>query len=483
MLFKKILSLNSFSNLNILNRFNSTFERALGQPSHYTHPYLLEKDEVTPKLSKLQYEGRRLRLMHKLKNENERHIAIIPSNELTIMSEDIPYQFHQRTNFLYLTGFLEPDSCLLLEVEAKKDIFKSTLLVPDRDQSKELWNGPRSGTDGSSFLTGVHQTDSINNLSNILLKYLNEDYMIWCDYEDMMNMKMYYHHLRSFLDEAFKKDKCVKSLKKQIQELRLIKSSSEANLMFEACHITAEAFKQAMLTSEGGMNERTIQAIIDCECRIRGAQTLAYPPVVAGGERGNILHYINNNQRLVDGQLVLVDAGAEVNGYCADITRTWPVNGKFSAQQVKIYSIVLNVQLACIQLCIPGNNLDSIYAVMLHLLSRDLADADVFEKKLEAKEIYQIIRKYCPHHVGHWLGLDVHDTSLIARSRPLVPGMVVTIEPGLYLNQDDLKIKEEFRGIAVRIEDDILITDKDPKVLTSNCPKYPEDIEKLMNSN
>lgn len=229
-----------------------------------------------------------------------------------------------------------------------------------------------------------------------------------------------------------------------------------------------------------GMNERSIHALLECECKLRGGQMLAYPPVVAGGSRANTLHYIFNDQRVEDGELVLVDAGAEYHGYVADITRTWPINGKFSKQQRKIYDIVLNVQRACITLCTPKSTLDEIYGFMLIGLAKEMIDNNIFKNKPDRKEVVNMVRKYCPHHVGHWLGMDVHDTSHIPRSTPFEHGMVVTIEPGLYFEEGDIHVREEYHGIGIRIEDDILITHKDPVVLTVACPKDPDDIEKMM---
>jgi len=474
----------SISNQNKLRSSLKPWERDLGQPSNFTHPHIIKSNEVTPRITKKELEGRRLKLLHKLKTEGNKHLVILSGNELQYMSEDIPYVFHQNTNFLYLTGFLEPNSCLVMEADLNEHKFKSTLLVPKRDVNNELWHGPRSGEDGTTYLTGVNEADNIENLSTLLNNYKSSDHIIWCDYQECVNTKTFSQHLRPFLESVMTEKRPVKSIKKEIHNFRVIKSETELQLLNEACHISGEAIKHSMSTTQAGMNERSLQAIIDCECRLRGASMLAYPPVVAGGNRANTLHYINNNRQLEDGDLVLVDAGCEFNGYCADITRTWPVNGKFTNEQLTIYQIVLNVQMACISICTEGKNMDTVYGIMMHLFAQELEKTDVFLEKPTAKQIYQMMRVYCPHHVGHWLGMDVHDTSLVSRQTPLAPGMVVTVEPGLYFRNDDLNVNEKYRGIGIRIEDDVIIRQggKTPLVATLNCPKHPQDIEDTINS-
>nr|CAB3267793.1 probable Xaa-Pro aminopeptidase 3 [Phallusia mammillata] len=471
---------------------SAVLERSIGQPTSYTHPFLMKQDEVTPSLSKLDYESRRSSLMSSVaaanvvseNNTAKAHVVILFGEPITYMTEDIPYPFHQNTNFRYLTGFLEPDSCLIMETFPGDTSceYKSTLLVRDRDSSKELWHGPRAGVEGALQHTGVDYTKSIEDFPNLLSKFLSEDYTVWYDFQKKTNMQLHLKHMTPFLNKAFDKKINICPISDFIHRQRHIKTENEVYLMGKAGLITAEAFKRVIPISFANINESSIHAMLDCECRLGGAQMLAYPPVVAGGNRANTLHYIVNDQRIKDGELVLVDAGAEYHGYVADITRTWPINGRFSKAQRLVYDAVLRVQEACVLLCRVGATLQQIYVVMISMLAQELVENDVLIDKVEKEDLPMVGRKFCPHHVGHWLGMDVHDTDGIAKSTTLAPGMVVTIEPGIYIRSDDVTVREEFRGIAIRIEDDVLVTSSGPVVLTDACPKNGDDIENLITS-
>lgn len=249
--------------------------------------------------------------------------------------------------------------------------------------------------------------------------------------------------------------------------------------MQEAGRITAQAFRRTMAFSRGDVDESVLFAKFDFENRIHGANFLAYPPVVAGGNRANTLHYINNNQIIKDGEMVLLDGGCEYFGYVSDITRTWPVNGRFNAAQAELYEAVLEVQRSCLSLCSPGVSLDHIYSTMLALLGRQLKRLGILKAGTSDADVLKAARRYCPHHVGHYLGMDVHDTPELSRSQPLRPGMVITIEPGLYICEDDDQAPEHFRGLGVRIEDDVVIREKGgPLVLSCGAPKTIADVEK-----
>ncbi|TRY57742.1 hypothetical protein DNTS_012298, partial [Danionella cerebrum] len=219
------------------------------------------------------------------------------------------------------------------------------------------------------------------------------------------------------------------------------------------------AFKKTMATSRGGIDEAVLYAKFDYECRAHGANFLAYPPV--------------------DGELVLLDGGCEYYGYVSDITRTWPVNGKFSPAQKELYEAVLEVQLACLSQCCSGVSLDHIYSCMLSLLARQLKELRIIPQHTSGSDALKAARQYCPHHVGHYLGMDVHDTPELSRSQPLQPGMVVTVEPGLYISEDDASCPEQFRGLGVRIEDDVVIQSHGgPLVLSANTPKTIAEVER-----
>lgn len=271
----------------------------------------------------------------------------------------------------------------------------------------------------------------------------------------------------------------VRSLRPLTHSLRAVKSPAEVALMKEAGCITAQAFRKTMAMCYGDIDEALLYAKFDFECRAHGANFLAYPPVVAGGNRANTLHYINNNQLIKDGEMVLLDGGCEYFGYVSDITRTWPVNGKFSPAQVELYEAVLEVQRTCLSLCSPGVSLDHIYSTMLALLVRQLRMLGVVKTSTSDTDALKAAKKYCPHHVGHYLGMDVHDTPDLSRSQPLQPGMAITIEPGLYICEDDDQVPDRFRGLGVRIEDDVVIQEEGgPLILSSDTPKTIAEVER-----
>lgn len=457
-------------------------QRYLGQPSPYTHPHLIRHGEVTPGLTQTEYELRRQRLASLIEIQAERqtgsgassnssHIVIILSHPIRYMSNDIPYPFHQNQDFLYLTGITEPDSALVMYGSSKPD--QAVLFVPRRDPARELWDGPRSGKDGAAALTGLERVHSTEELG-VVLKSIKGG-TVWYDNSQPCHPRLHQTHVRPLLEGG----QLVKSLRPLTHSLRAIKSPAEVALMKEAGRITAQAFKKTMAMSRGNIDEAVLYAKFDYECRAHGANFLAYPPVVAGGNRANTLHYINNNQIVKDGEMVLLDGGCEYFGYVSDITRTWPVNGKFSAAQRELYEAVLEVQLACLSQCSPGVSLDYIYSTMLTLLARQLKELGILPSHASDTDAMKAARQFCPHHVGHYLGMDVHDTPELSRSQPLQPGMVITIEPGLYISEDNRSCPERFRGLGVRIEDDVVIRDHGgPLILSANTPKTISEVER-----
>ncbi|XP_068435687.1 xaa-Pro aminopeptidase 3 [Clinocottus analis] len=454
--------------------------RYLGQPSPFTHPHLIKHGEVTPGLSQTEYELRRHRLASLIEVHSDRlgpsassstHVAVVLSHPTRYMTNDIPYPFHQNQDFLYLSGILEPDSALVLYGKGRPD--QAILFVPRRDPGRELWDGPRSGKDGAAALTGIERVHSTEELG-LVLKSLKGT-VLWYDSSQPAHPRLHQTHVGPVLEAG----PMPHSLRPLIHSLRAVKSAAEVALMQEAGHITAQAFKRTMAMSQGDVDEAVLFAKFDFENRVHGANFLAYPPVVAGGNRANALHYINNNQIIKDGEMVLLDGGCEYFGYVSDITRTWPVNGKFSPAQAELYEAVLEVQRSCLSLCSPGVSLDHIYSTMLALLGRHIRQLGLVKASTSDADVLKAARRYCPHHVGHYLGMDVHDTPELSRSQPLQPGMTITIEPGLYISEDNDQVPERFRGLGVRIEDDVVIRDKGgPLILSCDAPKTIADVEK-----
>lgn len=447
-------------------------ERYLGQPSPYTHPHLLQHGEVSPGLSQMEFDLRRQRLSSLIESRvaDSSHILIVLSHPVRYMTNDIPYPFHQNQDFLYLTGVLEPDCALVMFGSPRPD--RALLFVPPRDPSRELWDGPRSGRDGAAALTGIQTVHNITELGSVLQSLKGSN--IWYDAAQLSHPRLHQTHLHPLLEGRA----LVRPLRPLTHSLRAIKSPAEVELMKRAAHATAHAFRKTMSMCKGDVDEALIYAKFDFECRAHGANFLAYPPVVAGGNRANTLHYISNNQLIKDGEMVLLDGGCEYFGYVSDITRTWPVNGKFSGKQREVYEAVLDVQKACLSLCTPGVSLDHIYSSMLSLLAKQLRQLHVVPPSASEADAIKAARRYCPHHVGHYLGMDVHDTPDLSRSQPLQPGMVITIEPGLYFSEEDESCPERLRGIGIRIEDDVVIREHgDPLILSANTPKTISDVE------
>lgn len=399
-------------------------------------------------------------------------LAFVPSNMTTIMTNDIPYTYRQNSNFYYLTGFIEPCSLLVIEKSQQGEV-KYSLFVRPNDAHKELWDGPRCGVEKSSEIFGfINHTFSIEEFtkSDFLFKDFDALY-----FDTEASLEINQKIQTAFSQQGVKIPKEMYKNQDIINHLRCFKSENEIKIFKKVCDISAEAFISAMKCTKPGVSELHIEAILEFESRIRGAQRLAYPPVVATGNNGNIMHYVQNTQILKDGDLLLVDAAAEYHNYPCDITRTWPVNGKFSPNQRKVYEAVLRIQKACIELCKPGMTFSKIQDFTVEKMKEELIKIGVCNRFNVGKLVGEIY----PHNIGHPMGMDIHEEEPSYNSQ-FKPGMIVTIEPGIYLSNANKLIPEEFKGIAVRIEDDVLITENGHEVLTKNTPKEIEDIEELM---
>ncbi|GAB1606958.1 xaa-Pro aminopeptidase 3-like [Argonauta hians] len=465
--------------------------RHFGQPVPKTHPHLLKVGQVTPGISEDEYRRRRMALFRNALQQRqpdsaEDMIFIFPSASKVFMSYDIPYTFRQNTEFLYLCGFLEPDSLLLIynNIDGQHPYAapKSVLFVPPKNPERELWDGPCSGVEGTLSFTGIDAAYTADELETFLYDYrkTHTKYKVWYNFNKPVQKTLHDRFLARFIQESRNCE--FEMTDKLVQNLRLIKSDDEVELMKNSVDIASESLMKVMEFSRPNMNESMMVAKMDYECRVRGAQYLAYPPVVAGGNRANTVHYVSNNQIVRDGELVLMDAGCELHGYTSDLTRTWPVSGKFSKPQEKIYNAVLRCQELCLKMCRNTFTLDNIYTEMLAILGCELKTLGLIDSNLNGNQLMSAARKFCPHHVGHYLGMDVHDTPTVSRRINLEPGMIVTIEPGIYVPETNMQVPPEYRGIGVRIEDNVLVTSSAPVILSSNCPKTVADIEDLVGS-
>uniref|UniRef100_A0A915JXX1 Peptidase M24 domain-containing protein n=1 Tax=Romanomermis culicivorax TaxID=13658 RepID=A0A915JXX1_ROMCU len=346
----------------------------------------------------------------------------------------------------------------------------------------ELWEGPRAGVEGAKTLTGVDTTGFIDDFQiffeNFVGKFNKNNLHIYYDVSNLnsVNIKPSYKNLLSN-----RGDFTIVSPLKFVHELRWRKSPAEIKLLRKSCDIAARGFVETMRFCYADVDENHLSGKFDFECKINGAKGLAYPPVVAGGNRANTIHYLNADQLIRENELVLMDAGCDFGGYSSDITRCWPVSGKFNAAQKEVYEVLLKVQVDLIQYLENTRpvSLRDFYTTMIDLLTIGLSELGLFtNESLDARRC--LADSFCPHHVSHYLGLDVHDTETVSKTRPLESGVVVTVEPGLYFNNNDKRIPEKFRGIGLRIEDDILITESGVEVLSARTPKDVATIEEIM---
>ncbi|XP_008545124.1 xaa-Pro aminopeptidase 3 [Microplitis demolitor] len=461
-----------------------------GQPTPQTHPHLIKPGELVPGIKLEEFKTRRTKLAEYIfKNYTSKdlnsHIVIIPSASKVYMSDKIPYVFRQNTDFLYFTGCQEPDSVLVMTIDNEK--VTCTLFVQKKDPKSELWDGPRTGTEAAAEMFGIDQSLPVSDFESYLNSLINKyksSASVWYDNNDIINNE--FHKKISQLGITSGTTRCrlsTTSIKNVFHQIRMIKSSGEIELMQKSCDIASEAIVKTIKISRPGMTEHQLFATVDYESRMSGAEFLAYPPVVAGGKNANIIHYITNNQVLFDGDMVLMDAGCEYHGYSSDITRTWPVNGTFNPQQKILYEVVLEVQKSLINKLKELPTLDELFYDMCDLLGKRLQEIGLIPKNISDDKLVSAAFTYCPHHVSHYLGMDVHDTGKISRSVKTQPGMIVTVEPGIYVSPKNEFAPPEFHNLGIRIEDDVLIKDGEPLVLTRNCPKEIVDIEKLSKCN
>ncbi|KAI7857355.1 peptidase M24, structural domain-containing protein [Circinella umbellata] len=344
------------------------------------------------------------------------------------------------------------------------------MFIPPKNPSAELWDGPRTGVEGVKELFAADEAFDSERFPMFIKDALLSKH-VFMDSPVLTPSILSENTVKSMVDFA-KNQRSIKPLSVLIQELRIIKSDYEIEVMKKSGQISAKSFIEAMKWTSPEFTEAQLWAKLDYECRMRGSSILAYVPVVASGPNGLSMHYVRNDMKMNDGDLVLVDCGGEYNGYASDITRTWPVNGKFIEPQRELYQAVLNVNKACIKLCSEKANisLHGIHSVSTRLMKEELAKIGF---KVNTWELERVLY---PHHVGHYLGLDVHDCHDLDRSRKLKKNMVVTIEPGIYVPYDS-RFPEKYQGIAIRIEDNCVIGDEEPYVLTATAPKEVVDIE------
>jgi len=414
-------------------------------------------------------------------------IAIIPSAREANRSNDTGYRYRQDSDFYYLTGFNEPEAIAV--VAPSHPEHKFMLFVRPRDPEREIWDGRRAGVEGAMREYGAEAAHSFQEFREKLAELLNGPANLYyklganAELDEMIVREI--RNLRANPRKGTHAPDRIIEPGTLLHEMRLIKTEEEIAIMQRAADITAEAHIEAMRAARPGMREYEIEALIEHIFRRHGAAAPAYTSIVGAGANATILHYINNDGTLQDGDLVLVDAGAELAGYAADITRTFPVNGRFTEAQRDLYELVLKAQVACVEMARPGVAMDELKKHSIEILTEGMVRLGLLEgepEKLIEEEKY---KQFYMHGLGHYLGLDVHDVGpYYARDtkhpRPLDPGIVITVEPGIYIAADTENVPDKYRGIGIRIEDDVLITAEGNRVLTSAVPKGIAEIEELM---
>ena len=401
-------------------------------------------------------------------------VVIIVSAYEKVRNNDVHHPFRQDSTFNYFTSFPEPDSVAVFDAQSDSENY--TLFVRERDRFMELWNGYRFGTEGAKEHFHPDSAYAVSQLEEVLLKNLaGRKVVLLCEQHHPLEERLLTltEDLRSTDDEE--------EIIQFISSMRLVKSEFEIHCMREASKISIAGHHRLMEKVRNSKHEYELHAEFVHECMRKGAGTMAYPPIVAAGVNATCLHYGENNQPIDSNGLVLVDAGCEIGGYAADITRTFPASGTFSQVQKMCYDLVLKAQQDVLDKVRPGESLASLHAVAVNTLTEGLISIGIIKSSLDEAVEKRSYTEYFPHGTGHWLGLDVHDTGP-GKEAKFAPGMAFTVEPGLYFQTYNDSILEEFKGIGIRIEDNVLVTEDSYENLTESCVKGAAEVEAKVQS-
>ena len=432
-------------------------------------------------MSQTEYATRRKRLMQMM---GKGSIAIIPAAPVTIRNRDVEHRYRPDSDFYYLTGFAEPEAVAVIIPKRKHGEY--ILFCRERDPAMETWVGPRAGLEGAHEIYGADDAFPITDIAEILPGLLeNRDkvfYTMGCNPAFDQQIIGWVNQIRDKARSGVSTPNEFVALDHLLHDMRLFKSRHEISVMRKAAKISARAHIRAMQKCKPGMFENEVEAEILHYFRVNNC-TEAYPSIVGGGANSCILHYIDNKEPLNDGDLLLIDAGAEKDYYASDITRTFPINGKYSKEQRAIYNLVLQAQEAAIKQVKVGNHWNDPHNAAVKVITRGLVKLGLLKgdvRKLIKDNAY---RRFYMHRTGHWIGMDVHDVGdykVGDEWRVLEPGMVLTIEPGIYIPAGSKKVAKKWWNIGVRIEDDVLVTKNGPDVLTRDVPKKAAEIEAIM---
>ena len=411
-------------------------------------------------------------------------VAVFPTAPEATRNSDVLYPFRPDSDFYYLTHFPEPAAVAVLVPGRPQGEF--ILFCRERDPEKETWNGRRRGLEGAVQVYGADDAFPIDDIAEILPGLLEDQDRIYCNmgrYLDFDNRLLkWVNEIRTKVRTGISAPGGIIDVGHILHELRLVKRKEEIQTMKRAARVSASAHCRAMRACSPDKNEFEIESELEYEFRKGGAHAPAYPSIVAGGANACILHYTENCDRLQDGELLLIDAGAEIDCYASDITRTFPINGRYSGEQRALYDVVLLAQEAAIDQILPGTTWNRPHEAAVRVLTEGLVDLGLLVGPIDALIEDQRYQRFYMHRTGHWLGMDVHDVGdykVGGEWRVLEPGMTLTVEPGLYVTPTD-DVDTRWHNIGIRIEDDVLVTRKGCEILTADVPKRPEEIEALM---
>ena len=409
--------------------------------------------------------------------------VVIAGASTQYRNADSSHAFRQDSNFWYLSGFNEAESTIVLLVNEKNNV-KSIAFVPEKDELKEIWDGYRAGPEGAmkdhGFDLAFNNTEIDQRLPDLLAGHNQVFYPVG-------KSKTLDADIIEWIKSAKSKDRHSSAIdiadaSSKVGNQRLIKDEDEIKIMKKACQISAEAHVEAMKFVKPGMTEQEMEAFYQYEFSKRGGRFSAYTPIVAGGENACVLHYVENSKPLIDGELLLVDAGCEFELYASDITRTFPINGKFTAPQLAIYEVVLEAQVKSIEAISTNNNVMDAQTISEKVITQGLIDLGILQGPMEELHAAGAFKDFYMHKIGHWLGIDVHDAGDYMEDGDYMkfkPGMVTTVEPGIYISSSS-DVEDKWKGIGIRIEDDILVTAEGNENLTAFVPSDPKEIEALM---
>ncbi|MFI5180493.1 MAG: aminopeptidase P N-terminal domain-containing protein [Thermoanaerobaculia bacterium] len=407
-------------------------------------------------------------------------IAILFSTPESSLGWDLHYRYRPDPDLWYLTGFAEPETVAVLDADRRR----LTMFVRPKDRERETWEGRRTGPEGARSAFGADAAFPIGELTKRLPELIRRHAVLFhalgqSDTADRRVAGL----LGQFRREARNPKRgpvAVKDPTEILHEMRLVKEPEEVRALERAAAIAARAHREAMAHAAPGRYEYELAAVLERRFVREGTTGSAYPSIVASGVNATILHYNENRARIAAGDLVLVDAGCEFEGYASDITRTFPASGRFTRPQRRLYDAVLAAQRAAIAMAVPGTRFTDVHDAAREVLLDALLDMGLLRGHRAALKKKNAAQRFCLHNTSHWLGLDVHDRGRYVddegKSRPLSPGMVLTVEPGLYVRPDEKKVPKEYLGLGIRIEDDVLVTEEEPRILTHAAPKEPEEL-------